>query len=239
MATPGETAKGKKMTKKKIMSALAVVSAAMFALPAIASAGTPTIDPGGTSFASTFGLSTLGAKEEPTITCEGENHLTGTFNGAGGNATGGTISLDYTKCHLVVLGFTIGCKTTGAPLNNTIALTNIAFDLTYSTDSKTKPALLITNLSTQVQCGSTTPLNITGGLMGTITAPACGEKFKTATMLFSSTANVQDHMQITGTGTKVDLLTETNGSGTKQTSGLNTNLTVQLNEAKEATLTCV
>ena len=60
VATLGEIAKDKKMTKKMMLLALAAVSAAMFALPAVASAGTPTIDRGGTSFSGTFGLSTLG-----------------------------------------------------------------------------------------------------------------------------------------------------------------------------------
>jgi hypothetical protein len=219
--------------------ALAAVSAAMFALPAVASAGTPTIDPGGTSFSGTFGLSTLGAEGEPTIRCEGENHVTGTFNNAGGNATGGTITLDYTNCHIIVLGFTIKCKTAGAPLENTIALSNVPFDLTYATDNKTSPALLVTNVNTTVICGMTTPIVVTGNVMGTVTAPGCGVKSKSASIAFEQTGNVQKHMQITGTGTKFDLLAETEKSGVKRTAGLQTSATVTLNEGKEATLTCV
>jgi len=228
------------MSKKMMLFALAAISAALFALPAVASAGTPTLDPGGTEFHGTFGLSTLGAEGEPTITCEGENHVTGVFNTlAAGNATGGTISLDYTNCHIVVLGFTIACKTSGAPVNNTIALNNVPFDLTYATDDKTKPAILVTNVASEVLCGSTTPINVTGSVMGTITAPACGGTSNTATIKFKATSNVQEHMKITNTGTAFDLKAETKGSGIQRTAGLNTEATITLANSKTATLTCV
>lgn len=219
-----------------ILLALAAVSAAVFALPSAASAGTPTVDPGGLGFTGTFGLSTLTAEGEPTITCEGENHVTGTFNNPGGNATGGTISLHYTNCHINVF-VTIPCHTAGAPLNNTILINNVPFDLTYWEDNKTSPAMLATNVSTEIECGGTTPIKVTGSVMGKVTNK-CGEESTSTTIDFSATNNVQDQRQITGTGSVFDLTAQTTG-GVTRTAGLNTTAKATLNGGAKAKLTCV
>jgi hypothetical protein len=220
------------MKQKRTLLALAV-SALMFVLPTMAPAA-PLVDAGDEkSFSGTFGLSALVTEAEPTITCEGESHVTGSFNAGG---TGGTVSFDYTNCHIVVLGFTIPCNTTGAPVNNTIAMSNVPFDLVYTSAGSTKPGMLITNLNTTVRCGSTTPIILSGSVMGTITAPACGGSSSKWTFNFSATGSVQDHMQIGGVGAKFDLVAETQGSGTKRTSGLDATFTLTLPGAY--TLTC-
>jgi opacity protein-like surface antigen len=213
------------MTKKMMLLALAAVSAAMFALPAVASAA-PTIDPAGTSFTGTFGTSTLGAEGEPTITCLGENHVTGKFNT--GSGTAGTISLDYTNCHIIVLGFTIACKTAGAPLSNTIALNSVPFSTTYPTAGK--PGITIGPVNVTVSCGSTTPLVITGSVTGTITAPECGKSSETAKLVFKATNNIQEH------GAS-QLSAETEESGVKKKAGLNTEATIKFPQV--STLTCI
>lgn len=212
--------------------ALAAISVLILGSSAVAT-GAPIADPGGLNFTGTFNTSTLTTEGESIITCEGQNHVTGSFNAAG---TGGTISFDYTNCHVVILGFTIACKTEGAPLSNTIALNNLAFDTPYATDDITKPALLITNINTTIICGNTTPFILTGNVMGTVTSPGCGGTASSATLLFIASVAVQEHMQISGTGTKFDLLTETKSSGTKKTTGLDSEITIKFDN--NLTLTC-
>jgi hypothetical protein len=223
------------MSKKVMVLAIAVVSAAMLALPALASAA-PVIEPGGTSFTGTFGKSVLTATGEPEIICLGENHVTGSFNAGG---TGGTISLDYTNCHVeVFLLGTLPCKTSGAPVNNTIALNNLPFDLIYATSAKTKPAVEVTNVSTSIECAGISTVKVTGSVIGTITAPPCGGTSGSATLLFKATGSTQEHMLVNGAGTPVDLKSQT-GEGEIKTAGLNTNATITLTGGKTAKLNCL
>src|SRR3954462_14702685 len=146
------------MSKKIMLLALAAVSAAMFALPAAASAtwsvdsstADPTVLKGTTT---TTGK--LTAAGEPTITCEGPDHITVTYNQAA-SATAGTIHIEFTNCHIVVLGFTIACKTSGAAVSNTITVHGTFQDVTIGASR----GVAVSPEAAVVQCGSTKPITI-------------------------------------------------------------------------------
>ena len=212
------------MSKKTMLLALAAVSAAMFALPAAASAQEAHIE-GITSFSGTFGKSTLTAPGEPVITCEstaGEpataNHVTGTVLGGG---TTGEISLDFTHCHIVILGVTRKCKTAGAPLPNTIKSSGVFHVITINN----KPGVLVTPVKTAIECESAfSAINVAGNLIGTITSPACGVESKTLVTKFTSLGQTQEHKIYTGTSYN---LTAQTGTGEVKEAGLTTEATLE------------
>jgi len=203
------------MNKKLLLLALSAVSVLMFALPAAASAALEA-DPGaGVTFSGTTHTttkSTLTATGEPTITCDGPDHVTGSFT----SKTAGTINLDFTNCHITVLGIPVNCKSSGSAVENTIAVNNTPFDLAYV--AVHKPAVLVTppagGVFVTIQCGSTTPILVKGnGVIGTITSPACGTASNTATLKFEATGANQTHKLIEGSATEWSLRAETQGSG--------------------------
>jgi hypothetical protein len=227
------------MFRKMMLLALARVGATMLTLPAPTSAA-PIVEPGGTSFTATFGTFSLEAKEEPTITCEGPSHLTGSFNGSiGVPATGGTITFHYTNCHFAdpIFGITIPCHTAGAPMNNTMVIGSLAFDLVYTSAPKS-PGVLITNFSLTVECSGLASIKYPGSVLGTVTSPICGETKTSATMAFKATGSVQEHKRIEGGGTEFELKTETGSSGVKKALGINVTAISTFVEGKSATLTC-
>lgn len=176
------------MSKKMMLLGLIVASMAMFALPAMASATTMEIDPGNNEFEGSAIGGSLSASGEPTITCE-KTDVTGKFT----SKTGGTLTLDFTGCHINVLGFTVKCRSANSPADNTIA-SGGAFDaITYNN----KPAMLVTANPTTLSCASSN-IEVTGSVIGTITAPACNVESNTATIAFTKTGNVQNHKLYTG-----------------------------------------
>jgi len=214
------------------------IGVAILALPAMASADGPHIDPAGASFSSEEGTWTLFAGEGVLpIVCDGPNHLLGKFD-EGSNTTG-EINIDYTHCHTKYLE--ADCRTTGAPLSYTIQVTNIRFETVYTTESKTSSGLLLTLPSSlfvpaiKITCGTGT-YELKGSVMGAFTAPNCMESRKTATLAFTATGNVQNQMQITGAGTYYDLQ-ERAGGGSWRTAAVTT--TTGLTFAETMTLTCI
>jgi len=194
------------MSKKMMLLALAVVSAAAFAVPAGASAQEIHLT-NVTSFSGTFGTGTLSAKEEPAITCgeaANQNHVTGTVSAGG---TTGNITLDFTACHIVVIGITIPCHSTGAPVNNTIASSGVFHLITINE----KPGILVTPVATKVECQNTSPINVAGNVIGTITSPACGVASNNMTIKFSASGSTQEHKIYTGVSYN---LTSQTGTGT-------------------------
>jgi hypothetical protein len=223
------------MTKKMMLLALAAVSAAMFAMPAVASANWG-VDPVNAKFSGTSeGVGMLAAAGEPTITCEGPDHVTGAWT----DGTKGSFELDATKCHIVVVGFTIECKTSGAPVGNTIKAAGTFKNVTTTTG---KRGILVTPTKTTVVCGATTPIDVEGNVIGVVTSineKACPTTWKTSvgTLKFSAEGNKQLDMTTDGEVKEYDLTAETtNGSGTKVTAALSGsfNLTIE----PEATVTC-
>src|SRR4051794_23652910 len=101
------------MNKKIMLLGLVVAAAALFALPAAASAQeihwTNTA-----AFTGTAGLGSVTVSNEPTITCT-SGHISGTPSAGG---TTGSISIDSTGCGESIFG--AQCRTAGSALNNTI-----------------------------------------------------------------------------------------------------------------------
>jgi hypothetical protein len=179
------------MSKKIMVLALAVVSAAFFALPAMASAQEIHLEP-----AETFNITGPGgelrAVGEPTITCTGTSGH-GTFNV--GSTTTGESTLDFTGCHSTLAGFTVSCKSEGAAVAGTIA-TSGTFHLI--TISEKVPGILLTTNTVTIVCAGFAHITTHGNVIGTITSPKCGESSKTLKLSFTATSATQNHEHYTG-----------------------------------------
>jgi hypothetical protein len=175
------------MSKKTILLALVAISAAMLALPALASATEIEVDPAaGTKFTATGGAMSITAAGEPTITCE-----TVSGEGEGFSKIKATIFLDLKGCHVSILGFTQSCRSVNAPLKNTIAFGEIADWVTVNN----KPGAILTFNALTVNCEALKKIEIGGlGVIGTITAPACAEESKTMKIRFLESAGKQEHL---------------------------------------------
>jgi len=194
------------MSKKIMLLALAMVSAAAFAVPAGASAQEIHWT-NVTSFSGTFSTASLTAKEEPVVTCgeaANQNHVTGTVSAGG---TTGNITIDFTACHIVVLGITLPCHSTGAAVESTIASSGVFHLITINE----KPGILVTTVGTKIECRSTSPINEAGNGIGTITSPACGVASNNMTIKFSASGATQEHKLYTGVSYN---LTSQTGTGT-------------------------
>jgi hypothetical protein len=219
------------MSKKIMMLALAVVSAAFFALPAMASATEIHYEP-----AETFTISGAGgelrAEGEPTITCTlTSGH--GTFDV--GSTTTGTATLDFTGCHTSVVGFTASCKSEGAAVGGTIASHGTFHLITWNETTggidPTKPAVLLTTTTTKIVCAGISTIIVHGDVIGTITSPACGGSSKTMTLSFQATGTTQTHELYTGKA--YDLIATTGEGGAARTAALVGNATnTQTNAGK-------
>lgn len=189
------------MRKKMTLFALAAFSAALFALPAVAAAQEMEVDPGApTQFTIAGGASNFTAAGEPTITCE-------TIGGEGEalSKTTGTIHLDFKGCHTVLFGITKPCRSFNAPLNNTISFSEIVHFITFNN----KPAALLTPEFATVICEGFKQIKIGGnGLIGTITAPACGIEAKLMTIKFGVAAGKQEDMLYTSVNYDLTFTTE-------------------------------
>jgi len=205
------------MSKKIMLLALAVVSAALFALPAVASAAEIHWEAASLqNFTVSGPPGELRAETKPTITCESTDG-----SGAQTSTTTGTISLDFTGCHINVLGFTVKCRSAESKLDNTIATggTYHLIKYVHKTTGKAdenKPAILVTANTTKVECAGTT-LYITGDVIGTITSPSCGGSSKTLGLAFTGTGTVQNHIEYTGV--KYDLKVSSNSNHTEEKTG--------------------
>jgi hypothetical protein len=216
------------MSKKMMLLALAVVSAAAVAVPAGASAQEIHLL-NVTSFSGTFSTATLTVQDEPVITCGnavGQNHVTGSVSAGG---TTGNITLDLTECHIVVLGLTWKCQSAAAPIANTIILSGVFHLITINE----RPGILVTPVPITVECEHSTPLNVAGNVIGTITSPACGVASNNMTFTFSASGPTQEHKTYTGVSYN---LTSQTGTGTIKEAGLSAEPTVS--SATAGTLDC-
>ncbi len=212
------------MSKKMMLLALAV--AALFALPAAASAQEAHIS-GITNFTGHAGAGSLAATGEPTIKCT-TSTTTGKFDT--GSTTTGSIELDFTGCEAEFGPFKFACNTSGSP-SKTIKSSGTFHVITINS----KPGLLVTPVNTTIICAGFSNTTVSGSIIGTITSPACGASSKTLTAVFNSSGGpTQEH--ITYTGVKYDLSATTSG-GSPVTAGL-TSGTVTLTSATAGTLEC-
>jgi len=216
------------MTKKMMLLALAV--AAMFALPAAASAQEAHVS-GITSFTGHAPAGTLTTSTEPTIKCT-TTSVTGSFDS--GSTTTGNITLDFTGCTAEFLGIKGNCNTAGAA-SGTIASSGAFHIITVSN----KPGILVTPTTTTIVCVGFSRVEVSGNIIGTITSPACGASSSNLVTAFESEGSTQKHLEYTGV--KYDLKAQTENSagetsGSAATAGLSS--TATLSSLTAGTLEC-
>ena len=213
------------MSKKMMLLALSVVSAALFALPTVASA-----TPAHISATENFTVSPGAIQTVELETTAGEKyscHGGRTGSGSWHSTTTGTMQLEYHGCTAQTVFGNLTCTTHasegGTPVSGTVSTTKLPFHLI--TIANHTPGILITpnsetNVFAHYTCGGgLVQKTVTGnGLIGTITSPTCGTPSTTATMKFEQgpTTGTQKHTTHTGVnyhlespaGTKMALVAE-------------------------------
>jgi hypothetical protein len=173
------------MKHKMTLLALAAFSAALFALPSVASAGEWTMDcPGGKatcSFTTSGGHAELRAVNEPTITCTSST-------GSGSVSTGGTtgtFGITFKGC-TATLFFTASCNSAGAASGEIKVATSTSHNV-YLEPEKTTPGILVTPSTTEITCAGFSNITVTGnGLLGDLTA-SCNQESETILLLLLET----------------------------------------------------
>src|SRR3954452_3194300 len=162
------------MSKKIMLLALAVVSAALFALPAMASAHENHITGAtGKTFKGTGGAGSLVAEGEPTI-----NSVSVGSSGEFTSETTGKVTLEFKESNATILGVKLPCRSAGAA-SGVITTTNVFHLITVEEKEPTKgkPAILVTPPFPTLICGSglsERKFQVGGnGVIGTITTPTC------------------------------------------------------------------
>lgn len=211
------------MSKKMMLFALSVVSAALFALPAVASATPAHIE----------GLAdsafTVHAKEGSLSTTSNETVFCATTTGSGEleTSTTGSLNLEFHGCKAKTIFGDITC-TTHPSSSGTILAKGLTFHLFSPGKSGEKGTILVTQNDETKEYASFTcgGLNKTvegTGLVGTVLAPDCDTESETATLDFNATAHgVKSHATITGT----TYTFTSNGT----TAAMDTTATVSFNE---------
>lgn len=176
---------------------LAAIVAALFALPASASAGEWKAVPGGgypLGIKAVAGVTKLTGKGSVVIEC---SSATGT--GQYSSATTGSLTFTLNGC--VDLPSKVSCASAGQAAG-TIVTETLPFHNPYLKPSKTTPGMLLTpNLGgfAVFQCGFSVKFEVEGnGIIGDLTSPKCGETSTTATVDWESSAEAtQKWMTIT------------------------------------------
>jgi hypothetical protein len=186
------------MSKKMMLLALAV--AAMFALPAAASAQEIHFK-GVTTFTGIGPASSLTATNEPKTSFTGLS-VSGSYNA--GSSTTAEVKLTLTGFTAEFLGIKGSCNTSGDASG--VVTTSGTFHLI--TTSTGKPGILITPVTTTIICIGFSRMELTGkGVSGTITSPACGATSKEMKVSFEAEGSTQKHIEYTGV--KYDLSADT------------------------------
>lgn len=222
---------------KKAMLLAATACVAMFALPAVASAGVWHVPKGDIGFTGSGGTLVLTPASGSSIHCTSL-----TYGGAYETTTTGWIKYTFHGC-TGPLG--ASCTTPGQP-TGTITTTKLTFhnvivnEVTVDKVHK-RPGRLITpshdgHLYTYVCFGIST--KVTGnGLISTLNKN-CGDKAASATESFtSSAAGVPNPTQITGTGTQYTLEASTAG-GSPVMASWDASGTMNFAEGAEQTIEC-
>jgi hypothetical protein len=189
------------MSKKMMLLALVAVSAAVMALPAVASAGTWHLEPAQNGSVS-GGATALVSSGVTTTTC---TSVSGASAFDAGSTTTGTISLTFHGCKNKP-GF--HCQTAGDP-TGTITVTNVPFHLVLLEANPRKPGILITPNGPDFatfECAGIPVIVAGNGVLGELTSPACGASSNAVTVNFGLWT------QITTTGTVYGLTTKVGGA---------------------------
>ena len=222
------------MSKKIMLLAIAAISAALFALPAMATATeNHIIGAENQKFTGGGEGGNLNAEGEPTINCS-KTGASGSFT----SNTTGKVNLTFTGCNATILGVKLGCKTSGAEAE-TIKIENVFHLITIEGITKVSGILLTPPFPTVI-CGSglsERKLTITGnGVIGTVTSPICGEASKSMTVSFTSTAGSQEHKKYTGVTYDMTVDTEPNATG--PTAGITGSATFTFDDNTARKLEC-
>jgi hypothetical protein len=182
------------MSKKIMLLALMVVSAAAFALPSMAMAEDEplhVVPKPTTTSTITGGASNLTDTSGRVVTCR-EVNGTATWE----TSTTGSLSLTFSN----------NCVAFGIFPCESIPVSGTTFHL-VTVPSKAAGILLThSNPWAKFSCSGQS-VEVTGnGLVGTITSPACGSESSTATVKFEGTSGVQKHKKVEGTTTEYNLL---------------------------------
>jgi hypothetical protein len=201
------------MSKKMMLLALAAVSAVMFALPAVASAGEWKIDPAGVGFKIAGGEAKLSTSGGRTVICT-SNSGEGSYDA--GSQTTGTISLIFHGC----TSAGTACTTTGQTSGTIISTPKLPFHNVYLGDGKTTPGTLITGTGetkhlAEFKCGfGLVSITVTGSVLGH-GEEGCDEteQEKRKVNFESPSHGVQKFTTVTNTGPTVyDLHSLVNGT---------------------------
>ena len=203
------------MSKKIMLLALTAVSAVMFALPAVASAGEWEMVPGGKAFTvDNVGNTVLTTNNNETVTCT-KVAGTGTYNTAPVSTTTGTVEMTFTGCTTIIFGFTVNCTTSGLA-TGTITTTTVGFTNIYLTDAKTTPGVKLTGAGADEHfatftCGGV-KIVVSGSVIGE-SESICNHETKEHKLKFESTAHgIQQWKQNTLTGPETDLTATVGGT---------------------------
>jgi hypothetical protein len=223
------------MSKKIMLLALAAVSAALFALPAMASAQEIHVEGAtGKAFAGNGPPGSLAAAGEPTIQCGG-TVASGSFT----TETTGNVNLTFETCSATILGISLHCRTSTEG-TGIIKVSNVFHLITINNaTTKEKPGVLITPPFPTIICGegfSERKIQVGGtGVIGTITSPACGASSASLTVSFAAPAGTQEHES--WTGNPFDLTSTTEG-GSAVTAGLTSHATLTFSDGVSRKLVC-
>jgi hypothetical protein len=230
------------MTKKIILLALAAISAAMFALPAVASAGEWSLDPAGGKFPVSFNLSSSTTTTLTTDDGSGLKVTCSTATGSGKQVTSTTseeVTLTFSGCKENLFGSS--CTSTGQT-SGTIKTTDLVGHnvILEKGPPEVRGVLLTPNAGhfATFDCLGFFHIVVGGnGIIGEMTAPTtCGAVANTATVKYESpTTGTQKWTQVTTTGTKFNLTSSVN-SGAAATASQDGTGTV--NYAENMTFTC-
>ncbi|HWO82412.1 MAG TPA: hypothetical protein VNM38_01315 [Solirubrobacterales bacterium] len=218
---------------KKMMLALAGISAVMFVLPAAASANWG-VTPTNAKFSGSGPAGRLFASGEPTLECKGPN----TGSGAYTDGTTGNITLHFTECQSEFLGITVPCSTTVAePTKKTIVTSGIFHNVTITGG---KRGTLVTPNPTVIKCQNiANTITVSGTLLGEVSSPTgpCPVTTKTLQTTFLVSGGSQVHKTTDGHNTEYDLSATTAG-GSAVTAALEATATDTFTEPKEVTIDC-
>ena len=217
------------MNKKIMLLALAVASVAAFALPAMAMAEdiplhlVPKPEGAKTVTGAAAELSTVGGTVVTATTTDG----TATWE----TSTTGTIELTFTESK----SFGFPCTSPGQP-SGTITTATQPFHLV--TLPGTSPGILITppanGIFAEFTCAGFLTAVVKGnGIVGTITAPACGGSSTKSTSTFEKEkAGVQKHKLVAGTETEYHLTASINGGAFQEAAQTGSGVTNLVNNTK-------
>jgi hypothetical protein len=222
------------MTKKMMLLAIAAVAAIAFAaVPALASAATPEMDPSAgfpQAFTGTSGVSTLSTGGGTSVTCKKDKNI-----GSQTSATTGTIEITFEECES--LG--VKCKSSGQ-VAGTITTTELVYHLVYLNTATKTPGVLITPKEghfASFTCSFLVSVVVGGnGILGHLSAPACGASSTGFTTVFSTSAPGIQNPVVEGEGKNFHL--EATVNGTLEPAGQQGTGTETWTGGKTAKLTC-